>query len=336
MSDMSALYSDEDLDYAVSAGAISAEAVRSLRACMAELHGGTSGQADHLRLSSSFADALVAMASALLLGAAATASGADVAWEGGVTAACVAWTLAEFFTRRQRMALTSSLLVLAFVGATFFTVTGLLDDRALRLALAGLAGAVGAAAYWVRFRVPLTMAAGAVALGTGVVAVGWTAAAGPPAWLDYFLLAGGLAVLGWAAWWDRTDPMRLTRRSDAAFWLCGLAAPLLMHLVLSRLGVYSGALAAVQLVPLLAAGLVLALLSLVMDRRVLLASGLACTLLSLFSVLRESGATGPALPAVALVALAAVLLIPRLWLRARAIAVGSLPPAFQRSLRPLR
>ena len=47
---------------------------------------------------------------------------------GGAGVGAVSWALAEYFTRRRRMALPSIFLLLAFVGGVYWSATGLLPD----------------------------------------------------------------------------------------------------------------------------------------------------------------------------------------------------------------
>src|SRR4029453_18332582 len=97
--------------------------------------------------------------------------------------AATAWALALFFTAKRRMALPSILLLLPFVGGVFATVGFSIvlgvgeppaDQEALVAGImASVSGAVAAAAawlHWKRFRVPITVAAGAAA--ASAIAVG--------------------------------------------------------------------------------------------------------------------------------------------------------------------
>ena len=54
------------------------------------------------------------------------------------------------------------------------------------------------------------------------------------------VLIAGLGVFTLAMWWDRSDRVRQTRRSDVAFWLHLLAAPMIAHPVFHLLGVTDG------------------------------------------------------------------------------------------------
>ncbi|MGK4495665.1 hypothetical protein ACSLVN_28040, partial [Klebsiella pneumoniae] len=73
--------------------------------------------------------------------------------------------------------------------------------------------------------VPITVAAGALAL-VGM-AIGLVVAAFPETKNAIYpiTLAGGVLVFLLAMWWDMSDKERRTRRSDVAFWLHLAAAP---------------------------------------------------------------------------------------------------------------
>ena len=55
-----------------------------------------------------------------------------------------------------------------------------------------------------------------------------------------FVLLLGIGVFLFAMWWDGSDRARLTRRSDVAFWLHLLAAPMIVHPVFTLLGLNDG------------------------------------------------------------------------------------------------
>src|SRR3546814_10333745 len=54
------------------------------------------------------------------------------------------------------------------------------------------------------------------------------------------VLIAGLGVFTLAMWWDRSDRVRQTRRSDVAFWIHLLAAPMIAHPIFHLLGVTDG------------------------------------------------------------------------------------------------
>jgi hypothetical protein len=100
------------------------------------------------------------------------------------------------------------------------------------------------------------------------------------------LLVAALAVFAAAMAFDTSDPARLTRRADSAFWLHLLAAPLIVHSLIWLISPWlSSATPAVPgphwlgMTPALATGIVvifaiLAVIAIVIDRRALLVSGL--------------------------------------------------------------
>jgi hypothetical protein len=338
------MYSDTDIDAAVAAGVISRDAAAALRAHVASARTTPAVDEEHFRLVSGFNDIFVSIASVLLLVAVAWLGGDIVPWLGSAAVAAVAWGLAEYFTRQRRMALPSILLLLAFVGGVFGAAsTGLLGVNAnlgpnpspvsaLFLALSGAIAAGVAWLHWRRFHVPITIAAGAAA--AAATLFGLLLAAFPAMetlWVPV-LFACGIATFALAMWWDISDRERRTRRSDVAFWLHLLAAPMLVHPVFYSLGILENhatmATAAIVLVLYVLMGLI----ALAIDRRALMVSSLAYVLFALSTLFRELGAIGINVALTALVIGSALLLLSAFWHSARAFAVGLLPGAWQAKL----
>jgi MFS family permease len=349
------MYSDNDLERAVVAGAITSEAAGALRSFMAGQTSAPVADEEQFRLLTGFNDIFVAIASVLLLVA--------LGWIGyeigpripdgpsftsGLLVATAAWGLAEFFTRKRRMALPSILLLLAFVGAVLFTGLALFmqiigeqaidDDERVAALLFAAAAAIAAGAtwaHWRRFRVPITIAAGAAAVGGVVLALvasvlgdGWEQG-------DRMLAAAfvlGLGVFAFAMWWDASDRERLTRRADVAFWLHLLAAPLLVHPVFHALGVLDNDVAVGSAVLVVLLYIALALVALAIDRRALMVSALAYVLYALSALFRELGAVGLNVALTALVIGSALLLLSAFWHSARAVVVGWLPEGVRAKL----
>src|SRR3546814_20643876 len=90
---------------------------------------------------------------------------------------------------------------------------------------------------------PSTVAAGAAAVEASAVALVRSITgrpAEPDALVMSLVLVAGLGVFGLAMWWDRSDRVRQTRRSDVALWLHLLAAPMIAHPTFFLLGVTQG------------------------------------------------------------------------------------------------
>ncbi|WP_315761831.1 hypothetical protein [Sphingomonas sp. Y38-1Y] len=293
------MYSETDLESAVSAGALSPAAAESLRAHVAAQRRTPAVDEEHFRLLTGFNDIFVAVALALLLAAVAQIGAAITPGMGGIGVAVAAWLLAEYFTRRRRMALPSILLLGAFVGGVVAAPIGALvaiePDFSERVTAAvfagvGLLGVAAAWAHWRRFMVPITVAAGALAVTGTAVALAFFAYPQLDDSALPLLLAAGLAIFALAMRWDISDRARTTRASDVAFWLHLAAAPLIAHPIFHLLGVFEGPVSPAIAVAVLALYLAFAFVALAVDRRALLVSSLAYVLFALYELFRSAGA----------------------------------------------
>ena len=379
------MYSEEDINSAVTAGALSADAAASFRAHMTKVRELPRGSEEDFRLINSFNDIFVSIGIVILLLAVgaigqalaglvapapagsfldlhtqatmptqaevdswASASNLNEAFQtcfAGLLVAVAAWPLAEFFTRRRRMALPSILLLLAFVGGVFATVLGAemamvagasIDVSPIYVAIAALCAAGGAFLHWRRFMVPITMAAGAAGVAVTVIAL-ILSAIGTENTNETTVLAlvcvAGLAVFAFAMRWDVSDRERITRRSDVAFWLHLLAAPMIAHPIFALLGVTEGDnLGVGAAVGVLAVYISFGLIALTIDRRALLVSALAYVLFALTFLFREFGAVELNFALTALVIGSALLSLSAFWQPIRRSVVSALPEALQEKL----
>jgi MFS family permease len=336
------MYSEQDLREAVSAGAISEEAAEALRSHVAGLRAMPAVDEENFRLVNSFNDIFVTIAAVLLLVAMAGIGGFIAPGVGGLMVAASAWGMAEFFTRKRRMALPSIVLLLAFVGGIMSGLLGMLPspdpwgdlgDLAAGLALPGafVLAAIGAWFHWRRFRVPVTVAAGAAAMAGSVITLALIALGTINEDLVMTLIlplvfVAGLAVFAYAMWWDMSDRTRQTRRSDVAFWLHLLAAPMIAHPLFQWLGVLNGETVGVGgALAMLLVYLVFGLVALAVDRRALLVSALGYVLYALGSLFGEFGVVELSVALTALVIGSALLMLSALWPNIRAAVLGLLP-----------
>lgn len=333
------MYSESDLQDAVAAGALSAEAAQALRDHVSQLRSSPVVDEEHFRLLSGFNDIFVAIASIILLVAIGWL-GNGLRFDGppvmiGLLIAAASWGLAEYFTRKRRMALPSILLLVAFVGGIAFA-TGAIgsiivprpDARtgAVMMAIVAAAGAVAAWMHWRRFMVPITVAAGSVAalgvLGSLLVAAFPQSSVLPIA----MMLIAGLCTFALAMWWDISDRGRISRRSDVAFWLHLAAAPLIAHSLFNLLGVLNGdEIGGGRALAVIALYMLFGVIALAVDRRALLVSSLAYVLYALYALFKHAGAVEMSWALTALVIGSALLLLSALWHHARARVMGLLP-----------
>jgi hypothetical protein len=355
------MYSQNDLDEAVAAGALSADAAAALRNYVDSQRASPAVDEENFRLITGFNDIFVAIASAILLFAVGfigqwigQRAGLVVDYDGPsplapLAVAATSWGLALFFTARRRMALPSILLLLAFVIAVLATAAitlawgvgpdALDDNPQLGGVLAAIAAAVAAGAAWLhwrRFRVPITVATGAaavagIAVGLLVAGLGSRVEQSENVILGFVLFLG-IGTFLFAMWWDGSDRARLTRRSDVAFWLHLLAAPMIVHPVFTLLGLNDNSATISEGLVAVLLYVVLGLTALAIDRRALLVSALAYVLYALNELFREFGAVELNVALTALVIGSALLMLSAFWTQARGAVVRPLPTSLRERL----
>ncbi len=350
------MYSDSDLEAAVAAGALSPDAASALRNYVASRSGGAAVDEEHFRLLTGFNDIFVGIAAAILLFAVAwigNAVGPHIDGDGptpfaGLFVAATAWGLAEFFTRKRRMALPSIILLLAFTGGVLLTALTTLvrgigeeafedNERTIALVVAASAAVAAGATWlhWRRFRVPITVAVAALTVVGVIMALIASAVGDVPALENVMLVSGlvlGLGVFLFAMWWDSSDRARETRRSDVAFWLHLLSAPLIVHPIFSLLGLTDGDATIGEALVVLGVYVLLGITALAIDRRALLVSALAYVLFALISLFREFGAVELNIALAAFVIGSGLLLLSAFWHGVRRSVVRPLPAGLQARL----
>ena len=349
------MYTEDDLRQAVASGAISADAADALRNSVRQTREAPATDEEHFRLINSFNDIFVTIAAVLLLVAMAGIGDALIPSNDGPSAlagllvAGAAWGMAEYFTRQRRMALPSIVLLLAFVGGVFTTLLGLIlaifggDNFGQNQVLAGLlisgatlATSVSAYIHWRRFMVPITVAAGAAALAATAIALIVTAI-GPGTVGENVLIplvfVAGLVIFSFAMRWDTSDRERQTRRSDVAFWLHLLAAPMIAHPLFHWLGVTGGEnIGLGAAIGVLVVYIAMGIVALAIDRRALLVSALAYVLAALTFLFDRFGAVELNVALTALVIGSALLTLSAFWTPIRRAVVRPLPQDLQSRL----
>ncbi|MDL2260379.1 hypothetical protein LJB99_05860 [Deltaproteobacteria bacterium OttesenSCG-928-K17] len=325
-------YTEADIDAAIDLGLITFENAVLLKGMVLSGQSEPMADEENFRLISGFNDIFVVIASALLLTAIGWLLNETGGFISAVGVSAVAWGLAEYFVRQKRLALTAIVLLAAFSGGVFMAVGCYLDD-AMGLpdryiaAPACLIGAAMTWLHWRRFRVPVTVAIGAgavVGLIVSLIAMAWPDIVRSSA-LAPIIMLGGLAVLGLAIKWDSTDPFRRTRRSDVAFWLHLLAAPLLVHPVFHLIGVFKGHIELAKIGVILIIYILMALVSLTLDRRALMVSSLVYVLYAFGSLFDTYGSIAEGFAFSALLIGGSLLLLAAFWRDARRLVLNCLP-----------
>lgn len=294
---------------------------------------------ESFRLLSGFNDIFVAIALALVLVALGWIGQAVTPPLAGALVAASAWGLAEYFTRVRRMALPGILLLLAFVGGVAAALAGVLvelkpdlSDAANATIGAGIAAVAAAAAWlhWRRFMVPITVAAGTVAVVATIVGLALAAAPALRELVYPVLLVCGVGVFALAMAWEMSDRERRTRRSDVAFWLHLAAAPMIAHSAFHLLGVFGAEIGVAKAATVIVLYVAFAVVALAVDRRALLVSSLVYVLYAMYELVQTAGAVELAWAFTALAIGSALLTLSAFWATMRRAVVGALGPLGER------
>lgn len=340
------MYSESDLQSAVDAGVMPAATAEAFRNHVASQRATPAVDEENFRLMTGFNDIFVVIAIALLLTALGWIGGAQSPILGPLLIAVASWGLAEFFTRKRRMALPSIVLLLTFVCGVGSTVFGLMmpgvngpaalmtgqEFPATTGAVIGLAVVAAATAHWFRFRVPITVAAGALSFVLLLLSLLLMMVPALRDDLPWLALIGGIALFAFAMRWDITDRSRTTRRSDVAFWLHLAAGPMIAHPIFAALGVFQGAIGMTQAFVVVALYVIFAVIALAIDRRALLVSSLAYVLFAIMKIFETLGAFGLSAALTALVIGSALLMLSAFWHPARRLVMGPLPESWKAKL----
>jgi hypothetical protein len=186
--------------------------------------------------------------------------------------------------------------------------------------------------YW-RFRVPITVAAGCGALTIAVIGLAnGFAPQLAPAGYSLAILICGLAIFTLAMRFDMADPERRTRRTDIAFWLHLLGAPLIVHSLIRGLVANTSKLDPTAAVAIMAVFLALSFIAVLIDRRAMLVSGLSYAGYAFATLIREAGFSDMTTPATLLALGAFVLLLSAGWRPLRTAILSVTPSALIRNL----
>ncbi|MBB6484298.1 hypothetical protein [Rhizobium lusitanum] len=276
--------------------------------------------------------------------------------------------LAEILVRRQRLALPAVVLTVALVVWLIYTVIGyisatpaLSDNFTIGALVLTVPFPLTLAAFYWRYRVPLSLALllfslFGLLLATIFYVIG-SALHSTDVPADYptvtlvILLAAAVGSFALAMRFDLSDPRRVTRRSDVAFWLHLATAPALLYstiLLALRLELGDGAAAFANLAnvffggytqALTVLGVVVAmmLIGLVIDRRAFVTAGLVSLGLATGALLRHNNAGLDQVGFLVLLIVGVVVLVIGIgWTTLRRVIVSQLPDGLQARLPVLR
>jgi FtsH-binding integral membrane protein len=286
---------------------------------------------------------------------------------GALFAGCAAimWGLGEVFARRRRLFLPAIAIVCALTVFTMIAVAsiyaGVVAGRGFEgvdistmppelrygILLATAFAFIAPLAFYLRFRLPfsLGLAGGGVA-GFVIIAALITNFELASQHISSLFLALGILLFLAGVAFDARDPARTTRFSDNGFWLHFAAAPLILNGAFGLIGqlfgapeglpstaalvssaAEGGASATAHAALTLAVVVVLGLISLLINRRVLIVSTLITTGVAIGILMNAVGLGAGALAATTLITLGAfVLILGASWHSARRALLGWVKP----------
>ena len=113
----------------------------------------------------------------------------------------ISWVLAEFFVLKRKMSLPAIVLLISFVGGVFSFVSSFTSELG-EFYIGAAASTFAAYLHWIRFKVPITIAAGTISL---IVLIISSIVSIFPSTLDYILLMAfilGISAFLFAMYWD--------------------------------------------------------------------------------------------------------------------------------------
>jgi hypothetical protein len=334
------MYSDEDIASAVKAGILTEEMANEFRNHLAGDNSAPAIDEESFRLVTGFNDIFVVIASLLLLTSVTWIGSSVSVWLGAALQTVTAWGLAEYFTRMRRMALPSIMLLLAFVGGVlatgmiFLQAAGFTED--ISIGGPSVLAALAAWLHWLRFKVPITIAAGTGTLVAGIMFLLFAFLPETRQWLMLITFIAGIGVFYLAMLWDSSDTVRQTRRSDVAFWLHLIAAPLIVHPIFAVLNIFETQIDLWQAVAVTLLYIILAIISISIDRRALMVSALIYVLYVFNTVLEQYGVVSLGFAFTAFIIGSGLLLLSAYWHRCRQIVIVYYPVNIQNHLPKLR
>lgn len=339
------MYTDSDLETAVKKDIFTRDAVEAFRRSYEEQQSSSIADEENFRLVGGFNDIFVVIISLVVIGSVAALFSSFGGHTAGAAAVAVtSWGLSEYYIRVRRMALPSIVLMLMFTGSFAFSASILyaivvqgqtvaIDPRTFTnyypLPLFAL---IATLVHWFRFQVPITIAFISASLAGLSLALLTLWVPEVKAYLLYLLAGAGGLIFLFAMVWDMSDTRRITRRSDVAFWLHLLAAPMIMHPLFQAMGIMSEEASISMALGVVAAFTIITFVSLLIDRRAFMVSSLAYVLYAMHTLFEDVGSVNERLGMTGLIVGGAMLLLTAYWEGTRTKLVNITPSILSQRL----
>lgn len=327
------MYTDDDLTWAIKEDIFNESSVALFQQKIADRQPNKTADEENIKFISSFNDIFVVIASILVLLSALWLLKGSNAVMGYVVFALLSWAIAEVFVYRKHMALPALVLFFTYaIGCFQATVSTFGSETEVTYLVASLITLAAAYVHWLRFKVPVTVAVAAAffALALFALASFWFDS-GSQFILVLISIIGVSCFIG-AMYWDMSDLKRLSYRSDVAFWLHLLAAPLIIHPIFTLLGIFKGEESAAIMVVVLLLYAFMTLLSIIIDRRAFMVSALIYVLYALSSLLENTQFSHSSTAITGVIIGGSLLLLSALWGKSRNAVVKLLPYKIQQHI----
>ena len=236
----------------------------------------------------------------------------------------------RIFCSKEKHGITAIVLMIAFVGGVFTLFLGFFEPSStMSYTAASALSAIAAYLHYQRFQVPITVAAGTAAITGFLIASTLSAFPSSVDWILAIVFVCGVCSFFFAMYWDASDLDRKTRRSDVAFWIHLLSAPLIVHPVFTYLGILDGKESMVSMAIVVLLYLLMTLISITTDRRAFMVSSLAYVLYAISNLLDAYGVVGYSFAITGVCIGATLLLLSAFWHPVRRKLVGNLPVIIQ-------
>ncbi|REG82205.1 hypothetical protein [Marinomonas pollencensis] len=335
------MYTDEDLNYAVKKGVFTDAAVTEFRSLLAEEKHTRFEDEENFRLVGGFNDIFVVIACSLLLFSSVWVVRPVSNTLAMLVFAALSWGLAELFVRKRKMALPAIALLLSFMGGVFwcaFSISSVIPSFSVQASslIAAAITTVCAYFHWRRFRVPITVAMGVGSLFVFFLSLLLVIFPAAQEGLMTVLFLCGITAFVLAMCWDASDTKRITRRSDVAFWLHLLSAPLIIHPIFSNLGILNGNESILSMLVVVFLYLLMTSISIAVDRRAFMVSSLIYVIYAVSAIIESYGGIGYSFALTGVLIGGGLLLLSAKWHFMRAKLLQVLPSSIQSYLPKVR
>ncbi|MGY0588351.1 MAG: hypothetical protein ACW7DY_21915 [Paraglaciecola chathamensis] len=332
------MYTDDDLYQAVKSGIFEESAVEEFRELISNQANTKSVDEENFRLISGFNDIFVSVSAFILMISAGWISSQATPVLGFFVVALLSWILSVFFVQKRRLALPAILLLISFVVSAVACLTILFSalkfEKDITVLVASGIGALAAWVHWRKFHVPITVAAGIASLIACLLAL-VSQVDSLREIINLFICGSGFLTFALAMRWDSKDILRKTRNSDVAFWLHLLSAPLIVHPIFSSLGILKGESSFTSIAVVIFMYVILAAISIVVDRRALMVSSLIYVLYAFRELFNSYGMVSSSLAFSGVFIGSILLLLSAFWHRSRGILLRNIPENYVKYVPPI-